>query len=303
MRSKIPKALEVRLGPDLLDLIDGSKVPVVEVTDITVLPAAQAPVAVSLVLADGSRLKGRRFTSAARAAWAHGVLRGLDDSFPRTVAHQGDALLLEWVDGPTLSQLAPLSPDVAERAGQLLGRLHRASARPWQTRDPLEALDRQVTRLTAGGHLDARRTSRLREALTAHRPRDPELGVIHKDFRGENLVLHPERGPVSIDNGALDFAPLDLDLARAWLPWPLSSEARRAFARGYASHRSLSSFFARFPFWTLYALMGSAATRVRRPGTPGLKARIDAMDVLLEAFEEGTPFEQLYFEGGPPLGP
>jgi hypothetical protein len=67
-----------------------------------------------------------------------------------------------------------------------------------------------------------------------------------------------------VDNATLCVAPLDYDLARTALRWPLPPVARQAFLDGYALWRDPAGFAAHADYWRICAGAHSARLRLER---------------------------------------
>jgi aminoglycoside phosphotransferase (APT) family kinase protein len=261
--------IEARLGPDLSALVHAWPAPLASITEITGLPSStRRRASFCVAFTDGTRLKGRRFETAERAAQVAGFLRRLRDGFPRVRQARGDAVLFEWIEGPVLDSLHPIPADVLVRSGGLLGSLHEIEPTE-PVPDPQSAakercakLEQHIELLIAEHALDRARARALCAAALTDAPRFLDCGIVHKDFCAANIVLREAR-PVSIDNANVAFGPFDLDLARTWDRWPMSAVEWRHFVDGYQRHRSVEWFLAHFFFWAVSALVGSAATRIR----------------------------------------
>jgi len=257
------------LGPDLSVLVRAWPAPLTSITEVTGLPSTiRRRGSFRLDFADGTQLKGRRFQTLERAARVSALLRELGDGFPRLIDARGDALLLEWIDGPALASLRPLPASVLVSAGDLLGTIHRfqSAQRPTDVEDTslrrLSKLRADAQVLANAGVFDSAMAHILIDAAGAHMPEDGGCGLIHKDFCASNIVLRGET-PVSIDNANLAFGPYDLDLARTWCRWPMTPDEWKYFVGGYRRHRSPESFLQHFHFWAAVVLFGSASTRIR----------------------------------------
>jgi Ser/Thr protein kinase RdoA (MazF antagonist) len=265
------------LGPDLLALARARGVPLAKIETVTALPSpVRSRGAFALHFADGTRLKGRRFETAARADRVARLRRALGAGFAPMLGRRGDAMLLEWVEGPSLASLEAIPEAVLRRCGRMLGSFHarRVDAgpdAPVRGSDEFFArLERDADLLCGAGLLDAALATRVLADADARRPGETTHGAIHKDFCPENLVLAPDGALVCVDDATLALGPHDFDLARTWYRWPMGREERAAFADGYREHRGLASFERDFRFWATCALVGSASTRFRaRAGRVG----------------------------------
>lgn len=262
------------LGPELAEMIAARGVAVAHVGDVTTLRAARRVAgAFRVELIDGTCLKARLMPSAARAREVAALLAQAGEGFPVVLGLRGRALLLEWVEG---SVLGDPRADMLRRCGALLGALHAtripagldAEAHA-ALRDPnafQARLAQQVGALRDAGALEA---DVARAAVDrAGRPRhaDASIGIAHGDLCGENIVAHPTRGPVSIDNGNLAVGHLDYDLARTFYRWPLCEPARALFLEGYATRRSPATFVREERFWMICAIVVGATVQLAFDG-------------------------------------
>jgi hypothetical protein len=295
--------LHATLGPDLSALVRDRPAPLrcaAEVSTLRQLGSARC--AILLEFADGTRLKGRRFDSVSKARRAAELLDAIGADYPRIVARRGDALLLEWIEGSTLSSLNPLPPATLSRCGTMLGRLHTLDASnltdgpPPAHEDPEAALGRTIDELGRAGVLDADRARRALEFAAVHRPSAPSIGIVHQDFCAENLVQDASGAVVCIDNATLDHGPHDFDLARTWYRWPMNALEGASFADGYSEHRDLDAFRRHFGFWATVVVVVAAARR-HRMGVPGVNEALGRLEHVLSS-EHGS-----LDKGWPPAGP
>ncbi len=267
------------LDAGLALLIARAGAPLAAARELTTLPSPvlERP-AWRLELADGRVRKGRVFADAAEAERFAALAAYLPrPGFPRLLERAGRAVLLEWIPGEGVGAAPPAS--LLGRCGALLGALHRqrlpsdaaqrfasgATALP----EPLEPL---LGEIAAAGWLESGEVDALAELARRAQPERCERGLAHLDFCAENLVVTREAEPFCIDNATLAVAPLDYDLARTWMRWPLPPEARAAFLAGYRQHRETTDFEAAFDYWRICAHAHSARLRLRRRvgdvGTP-----------------------------------
>jgi Ser/Thr protein kinase RdoA (MazF antagonist) len=279
------------LGTDLLALIRARGVPLAKLCAITGLPSpVRKRAAFAVEFADGTKVKARRLKSAQRADAVVRLRDAVGAGFAPILARRGDAMLLEWVEGRNLASLEPIGCDVLRRCGRMLGALHRLPCE--SLADKADEADERPAELFAKleRDMDLVRSERLldpelaRRALAdadANRPAAPTLGIIHKDFCAENLVLASDGSLVCVDEATLSTGPHDLDLARTWYRWPMQARDSAHFAGGYQEHRSLAGFLRHFRFWATCVLVGSAATRLRS-ASPGALAPIERLRQLDE---------------------
>jgi hypothetical protein len=273
------------LGKDLLALVRARGVPLARFTAITALPSpVRKRGAFLLEFADGTRLKGRRLESAERADRVALLRGGIGGGFARILARRGDAMLLEWVEGRSLASFETVPPPLLRRCGQMLGALHQLRGPlldepPPGPDDLFDKLTRNADLLQEAHLLEPGLARRALDAAEANRPKEATLGIIHKDFCGENLVVGPDDSIVCIDDASLSVGPHDLDLARTWYRWPLLRRDLAHFVGAYQEHRSFAEFLRHFRFWATCVLVGSAATRVRSRA-PGVHEPIERLKRL-----------------------
>jgi hypothetical protein len=274
------------LGTDLLALIRARGVPLTKLSAITALPSpVRKRAAFAVEFADGTRLKARRLKSAERADSVVRLRDAIGAGFAPILARRGDAMLLAWVEGHCLASLEPIPGDVLRRCGRMLGALHRLPCEPLSngtSASPGELfakLERDTDLVRSARLLDPELARRALGNADANRPVEPTLGIIHKDFCAENIVLAPDGSLVCVDDATLSTGPHDLDLARTWYRWPMDARDSAHFAGGYQEHRSLAGFLRHFRFWATCVLLGSAATRLRS-ASPGAQAPIERLRQL-----------------------
>jgi hypothetical protein len=275
-----------QLGTDLLALIRARGVPIAKLSAITGLPSpVRKRAAFAVEFADGTKLKARRLKSAQRAEAVVRLRDAVGAGFAPILARRGDAMLLEWVEGRSLASLEPIGCDTLRRCGRMLGALHRLPCEPLADEadeKPAELfakLERNMDLVRSERLLGPELARRVLADADANRPAAPTLGIIHKDFCAENLVLASDGSLVCVDEATLSTGPHDLDLARTWYRWPMQARDFAHFAGGYQEHRSLAGFLRHFRFWATCVLVGSAATRLRS-ASPGALAPIERLRQL-----------------------
>lgn len=258
------------LGTDLSTLALARGVPLTSCREITTLRSPDETCgSFALDFEDGVRLKGRRLRSADQAHTVERLRRKIRTGLAQILRRRGEALLEEWVEGSPLDTLESVPSAVMQACGRTLGALHRTPVD-----DPIAGtgagleefvakLERNLETLRAAGWLDEAAVDRAFTAAREAEPRHMELGIIHKDFCAENVVLDHAGTAVCVDNADLCIGPLDYDLARTWYRWPMTRSDLEHFVRGYENHRSLTGFLRYFRFWATCALAGSAAFRAR----------------------------------------
>ncbi len=257
------------LGPDLAELIAARGVAVASARDVTTLPAARrVACAFRVELMDGTRLKARVMPTAARAREVAVLLASGGEWFPEVLGVRDRALLLEWVEGDVLTDPQPAT---LRRCGAVLGGGHAhpipaeldAEARAALCEpDAFQArLEQQAGALHRAGVLAAEVLRAAVDHAARRGDADTSIGLAHGDLCAENLVWHPTRGPVSIDNGNLAVGHLDYDLARTFYRWPLRAAERAAFLEGYATRRSPATFLREERFWMICAIVVGATVQ------------------------------------------
>jgi Ser/Thr protein kinase RdoA (MazF antagonist) len=259
------------LDPELAALAAKLGAPLVSARELTTLPS---PVfdrpAWRIELADGRVLKGRVFGDVEEAARFAELAACLPArGFPMLRAHAGRAALLDWIEGSPMPALPP--PALLRRCGELLGCLHRQKlppdAEPRLSSGPSavpEPLAPVLDEIAAAGAIEPRERDRLVALSERAFPARCERGLIHLDFCAENLLVSGQGEPWSVDNATLCIAPLDYDLARAALRWPLPPVARQAFLDGYRVWRDPAGFADHADYWRICAAAHSARLRLRR---------------------------------------
>lgn len=227
--------------------------------------------------ADGATVKARHLDTPAYADRVCALGRGLEPAFAPVIARHGSVVIEEWVDGTALVEVDPTP--WYEPAGALLGRLHRArpDAGTTSTRSWTEAARSDLALLEDAGELSAREAAAIRARLDSTDPGTARLGLVHKDFCADNMVIDPTGALRVIDNELLAIEPIGFDLGRTFHLWPMDDVARSAFDRGY---RSAGPPPSEDPdYWrTVATLLGGRVfltrSRVRLDGTVHLLRRL-----------------------------
>jgi hypothetical protein len=293
--------LEETLGPDLAALVLERGAPLAGLARVATLPSPEKRRgAFRLELADGTRLKGRRFDDAEHAARVARLRDAMGGGCAAVIARRGDAALLEWVEGPTLDALSPLAPALLRRCGSMLGALHRAhrveaaQAAPHRAEDLLEKLRRKLDALEEARRIEPGLARRALEAAERSRPAAPTYGIVHRDFCAENLVLRADGAPICIDDENIALGAHDNDLARTWRRWPMTREERARFVEGYEEHRPIAFLLSHFPFWATVTLVYAADLRFRVGAPGGDEALVRLARVLDSAEGAGGPAEAFW---------
>jgi Ser/Thr protein kinase RdoA (MazF antagonist) len=185
--------------------------------------------------ADGLTVKARHLGTSQDADRLRALRRDLEPAFAAVLDRSGAVLVEEWVAGTSLCELD--ATPWFEPAGALLGRLHATQpvAGATSTRSWTEAACSDLALLEDAEELTATEASLLRDRLHATDPGTARLGLIHKDFCADNIVIDRAGALRVIDNELLDLDPIGFDLGRTFHLWPMDDDAWRAFHRGYQS--------------------------------------------------------------------
>jgi Ser/Thr protein kinase RdoA (MazF antagonist) len=296
--------IEAGLGADVRALVERVGSPLAEAHTLTRLPSpVMAHASFRLAFANGRVVKARRVETAAQAERMHAILDALDARhFPRVLDRQGAALLEEWIPGEPMEP--PVAPALTARCGAVLGAMHRTvppdgiGGSPADAAQRLDQLERQAGGLVRLGVLASGAAARLLAIARAHVPEDIDVGLIHRDFCAENIVLAGPEHPWVVDNETVRIDACDFDLARTWYRWPMTAAEETAFLDGYAAHRRPDAFLASFPFWALCALVDTALFR-QRARTPRASVPLDRLEALLRDPTSGRPGRH----GSPASGP
>lgn len=286
------------LGPDFLELVEALDSKLIEVVRLTHLAMdAFDRGCYRLRLADGRRFKYRRMPSAQRARKVERLVERLDCSrIPRILARRGSGLLIEFIDGRPLRR-TDHHANLLDWCGRLQGRMHSietdgledlAPSDAGGTATELEAMVAQLVERDAiqrpeGEDLLALGVRDLRPGVAADR-----LGVIHRDYCAENLMLAPSGAIHLVDNETIDLGPLDYDLARTWYRWPMTPWEREAFWHGYGRYRGPEGFVSSFPYWAVRVMVESALYRLEG-GTRKALVPLRRLRILLREARDGLP--------------
>jgi Phosphotransferase enzyme family len=288
--ASVPDPRSFPLAGDLAELTQRLPAAVVRATETTGLPSPlRRSRSARIDLADGTSWKGRIVPTAARASTIQRLLQLAGPGFAAPEHTLGNALLSRWIEGQTLSDPAQLSDEDLEHCGTQLGELHLAPIQdidlPTRSEDLALPLREGLEHLSRVELIDSRRAEQVL-AVSRERPEQPETGIIHHDFCGENLIRTQQGSIVCIDNVAISIGALDLDLARTWYRWDLPEVQLMRFLHGYGRLRSPGRFLAFAGYWCVFVLVCSAALR-HRYQTGKVEQPLQRLHRLLDRFQRG----------------
>lgn len=283
------------LGDELWALVGSLDSPLLDIHVLTRLPSpVSRRASFRLRLADGQILKGRRCETADEAERVEYLWQFLDPGrFPRSLSRRGAALLIEWIEGQSLSA-SQLSPELLRWCGACQGSLHstplpreaheryRSSPHAWQAR-----LQRNARELVESCVLERGEATQALELAAAHAPGSVVVGLVHADYCAENMVVHPSGGVYHVDNEWISIDACEYDLARTWYRWPMTPMQRRAYYDGYSQHRSLGEFTKHHLYWALVVLLQSARSRLLA-GDRNLWIPVSRLQALLRDQSNGA---------------
>jgi hypothetical protein len=242
----------------------------VEVRDVTVRSGVADKRAYRCVFEDGSQAKARLLLGADHAGrW--GALRekiGERSFLSSMFLKIESAVLEEWVPGEVLPQTKPPANLLCE-AGAVLARIHKTAVPEYGAGDADPEVAKcfeWLSELARVSAIDAESERLLALRIRREAPTRMSIGVAHQDFCGENLVLHPQRGVVSIDHEWMRIGCLDFDVARAVRQWNLTAEESGIFSDGYAAAGGPVDMSG-LDFWLLANDLFASEVRVRRGWT------------------------------------
>jgi len=259
-----------RQDPEVAAALEASGLRARAIHAITTLgPARTDRQAFRIELADGSTVKARRLPDEQTAARLEAVRRELPPAFAPILARHRRVLVEEWVAGDPLGDACP-SDAVLARAGSILGALHartrvvgepvgeRRSTEGWR-----EVAERELQEIAGAEALGARAARAIRVALERLDPGSALFGLVHSDFCGENMIVDSAGTLRIIDNERLEVDALGFDLGRTGYRWALPARAWDRFRSAYAAHAPSPEPLETLAFWSLVAVVKSAALRLR----------------------------------------
>ncbi len=291
-----------QLGEDLWVLVQAQRIPLVDAIPLTTLPSpCRQRASFRLRFGDGRILKGRLLDSNAIAERVEYLSQFLDHRhFPKVLGRRGCALLMEWIEGQPLTSVQ-CPPELVRCCGALQGLLHsmlvpkemHIEAHPreqdWQAK-----LEENIHEMVARRALGREEGKQVLELALRHAPASFALGLVHRDFCAENIVLGAHGQVYVIDNETLHIDAYDYDLARTWYRWPLNRLQRAAYYDGYNQYRTTADFAKYFLYWAMVVLVEATVYRLRIR-TRGASIPIRRIKALLRDVQHRTSLRSELF--------
>jgi thiamine kinase-like enzyme len=221
-------------------------------------------------LESGHTIKARRVEDEETARRLFETRRVLPDAFTPAFACYGTVLFEDWIHGKELGSTPPSDAHLVE-AGSLLASLHATSCVAGHPVHEMRGTaawrhetDENLRVVLVAGEVDEQDVLLIRTALERRDPRQAIVGLVHTDFCGDNMVIDQAGRLRVVDNERVGIDALGYDLARAWYRWALPCLAWERFLAAYAARIPLTEPIETLGFWSIVALVQSAALRVRQ---------------------------------------
>jgi Ser/Thr protein kinase RdoA (MazF antagonist) len=224
-------------------------------------------------LDSGRTIKARLVPDEDTARRLLAICRDLPDAFARAFSCAGTVLLEDWVDGEELKDRPPSDAQLVE-AGSLLAQLHATpvvagrrvhgmrSTGVWR-----ERADAGLLQILAAGEIAKEDALLIRGALDRLDPGQAIFGLAHTDLCGENMVVDRAGRLRVVDNERVGVDALGFDVARTWYRWALGGPAWERLRSTYAARVPFTEPLERFDFWSVVAVVHSAALRLQTDRT------------------------------------
>jgi phosphotransferase family enzyme len=297
------EAFEVELGLDLWSLIDAVGVPVVDVRQVTTIPAVDGQRgSFRVTFADGQTLKARRLRTPSDVERVARLSSLLDPQFfPPILAHRGCGFLTRWIPGVCM-QTADLTAAELRTCGRVHAALHRLpvfgdvaalSRSPVRSEQRLEQLLDELVERRA---IDACQANAVQYLTSVTAPPSEATAVCHRDFCGDNIIITAGGQVCVVDNEGIAIDSPEYDLARTWYRWPMTASQQQAYADGYGAHEHVGRFAAHFLHWALIVLVESAAYRAR-VGAATVRVPLERLTSLLGTDGRNESFPSILRRG------
>jgi thiamine kinase-like enzyme len=221
-------------------------------------------------LESGRTIKARRVEDEKTARRLFEARRELPDAFASVFASYGAVLFEDWIHGEEVGSTPPSDAHLIE-AGSLLACLHATpsvAGHPAHEMRSTAAWRREtegnLREILAASGLDEQQALLIHTALERRDPQRAVFGLVHTDFCGENMVIDWVGRLRIVDNEWVGIDALGYDLARTWYRWALPYRAWERFRSAYADRKPLAEPLETLGFWSIVALVQSAALRLRQ---------------------------------------
>jgi hypothetical protein len=297
------EAFEVQLGLDLWTLIDAVGVPVVEVRQVTTIPAVDNQRgSFRVTFADGQTLKARRLRTPSDVERVTRLSSLLDPQFfPPILAHRGCGLLTHWIPGVSVHSDDWTSTDL-RACGRMHAAIHRlpvaADVAPLR-RAPVRSeqrLERLLDELVERRAVDACQANAVQDLSSLTAPTSQSTAICHQDFCADNIIIRAGGQVCVVDNEGIAIDSPEYDLARTWYRWPMTASQQEAYAEGYGAHEHVARFAAHFVHWALVVLVESAAYRAR-VGAATVRIPLERLTRLLGTDGRNESFPRILRRG------
>ena len=221
-------------------------------------------------LDSGRTIKARLVPDEETARRLFKICRALPEAFAPAFGCHGAVLLEDWIDGEELGDKPPSDAQLIE-AGSLLAQLHAMPvvAGCWvhdmrSTAARREKADAGLLEVLAAGEIDEENALLIRRALERLDPGRAVFGLAHTDLCGENMVVDRAGRLRVVDNERVGVDALGFDVARTWYRWALPAPAWERLRSTYAARAPFTEPLETFDFWSVVAVVHSAAIRLRK---------------------------------------
>jgi thiamine kinase-like enzyme len=221
----------------------------------------------------GRTIKARLVPDEETARRLFEICCALPEAFAPAFGCYGAVLLEDWIDGEELGGRPPSDAQLVE-AGSLLAQLHAtpivAGCRVHDMRSTAawrEKADAGLLQILAAGEIDEENALLIRRALERLDPGLAVFGLAHTDLCGENMVVDRAGRLRVVDNERVGVDALGFDVARTWYRWALPAPAWERLRSTYAARAPFTEPLERFDFWSVVAVVHSAAIRLQKDRT------------------------------------
>jgi aminoglycoside phosphotransferase (APT) family kinase protein len=223
-------------------------------------------------LDSGRTIKARLVPDAETARRLFEICRSLPEAFAPAFGCYGAVLLEDWIEGKELGD-RPTDAQLAE-VGSLLAQLHAtpivAGSRVHDMRSTgvwRERAEAGLLQILAADEIDQEGALLIRGALERLDPGRGVFGLAHTDLCGENMVVDRAGRLRVVDNERVGVDALGFDIARTWYRWALPARGWERLRSTYAAQALFAEPLETFDFWSVVAVVHSAAIRLQKDRT------------------------------------